>query len=301
MWRSVIQDSAKFASVVTVVDDSLLPNAPAIGSGNVEEVPFSDVEHRSRNVWAVWSDLANSHRCDKILVIAPEVLEEFLPTDQQPQTFADGVKLLRGNGHNVVAADDRVLRLAADKWQSAELLIQSGVPHPATYDHEASRQVSHGHTDHPSGWIVKPRWGFGSQSVRRHHSLAAAGHDCGTRDVIQQFVDGEPVSISAVVGKGRVQFLPAMRQHIDPEDFGYSGSSGPLDSELDQRCRKMASQAIDALSISNAGYVGFDIVLAARPAGDRLIEINARLTSSYVELRRIVPFNIAEWIFGIET
>jgi predicted ATP-grasp superfamily ATP-dependent carboligase len=49
------------------------------------------------------------------------------------------------------------------------------------------------------------------------------------------------------------------------------------------------------------GYVGVDVVLgeAADGGGDAVIEINPRLTTSYVGLRRLARFNLAEAVLAV--
>ncbi len=49
------------------------------------------------------------------------------------------------------------------------------------------------------------------------------------------------------------------------------------------------------------GFVGLDLLLGDRPSEDCVIEINPRLTTSYVGLRRMIHGNLAARLFDLET
>jgi predicted ATP-grasp superfamily ATP-dependent carboligase len=63
---------------------------------------------------------------------------------------------------------------------------------------------------------------------------------------------------------------------------------------LSERATRLARQALAALPPAH-GYVGVDLVLGAASdgAGDAVIEVNPRLTTSYVGLRAAVRQNLA--------
>jgi len=61
-----------------------------------------------------------------------------------------------------------------------------------------------------------------------------------------------------------------------------------------RRAWRLAERVVASLP-ETQGYIGMDLVLAADPGGseDALIEVNPRLTTSYVGLRRAVGCNLA--------
>lgn len=76
----------------------------------------------------------------------------------------------------------------------------------------------------------------------------------------------------------------------------------PLSAELNERARRLAEACLTALP-SAVGYVGFDLVLGENPAGtqDVVIEVNPRLTTSYVGLRALCQGNLAAaWLEAAE-
>ena len=72
----------------------------------------------------------------------------------------------------------------------------------------------------------------------------------------------------------------------DDGRFVYLGGSLPLPHALASRATRLAQQAVAALP-DPLGYVGVDLVLGADADGadDYVIEINPRLTTSYIGLR----------------
>jgi hypothetical protein len=89
--------------------------------------------------------------------------------------------------------------------------------------------------------------------------------------------------------------LPACRQRLSADGrFQYLGGSAPLEANLAQRAQRLAEAALDCLPVTQ-GYVGVDLVLgpAEDGRGDVVVEINPRLTTSYVGLRRLLKTNLA--------
>jgi hypothetical protein len=75
----------------------------------------------------------------------------------------------------------------------------------------------------------------------------------------------------------------------------YRGGVLPLSAPLNLRARLLAERAVRSMP-EVLGYVGVDLVLgnAADGSEDWVIEINPRLTTSYVGLRRLARANLAE-------
>ena len=67
-----------------------------------------------------------------------------------------------------------------------------------------------------------------------------------------------------------------------------------MQRELAQRATELAERCLDALPAAR-GYVGVDLVLgkAADGSEDVVIEVNPRLTTSYVGLRAMTSDNLA--------
>ena len=144
--------------------------------------------------------------------------------------------------------------------------------------------------------ILKPIDGAGSLDVRRVDSVAQLTlKEISTTMRLEHFRPGTPVSVAVICGRHGVSLLPPCLQKLStPGDFAYLGGECPIDLALAQRASRLAKLAMQALPRS-IGYVGIDLVLGEDPTGseDVVIEVNPRLTTSYVGLRRLVEQNLA--------
>ena len=114
--------------------------------------------------------------------------------------------------------------------------------------------------------------------------------------IVQQFVTGQAASVAFLIGRRRTHALvPASQEISDDGRFRYLGGRLPLQEELAVRAKRIAVRAVKAVS-GLFGYVGVDVVLgsAADGSDDVVIEINPRLTTSYVGLRALAVENLAD-------
>jgi hypothetical protein len=127
-----------------------------------------------------------------------------------------------------------------------------------------------------------------------------AGHALTSEAYIEQpFVAGSAVSVALVIGPSRrnVQvFVPARQFLSDDGRFRYLGGQVPVDhvdQDSIQRTALSACRSVPGLR----GYVGVDLIVPHR-APDRpvVVEINPRLTTSYLGYRRLTESNLAEWM-----
>jgi predicted ATP-grasp superfamily ATP-dependent carboligase len=221
---------------------------------------------------------------DFTLVIAPEsdgILEE-------------RCRWVEEAGGRLLGPSPAAVRLTADKLALAERFAQAGVPTPRTWALGAE----------PAGLtpaIWKPRDGAGSQStffVRSPADGRRAAEElalCRPRPamIAQEFIAGCAASVAFLCGPREQVALSPCRQLLSDDDrFRYLGGASPLDPELADRATILGLLAVRAVQ-GLAGYVGIDLVLGDHPAGDRVIEINPRLTTSYVGLRRRARFSLA--------
>jgi predicted ATP-grasp superfamily ATP-dependent carboligase len=77
-------------------------------------------------------------------------------------------------------------------------------------------------------------------------------------------------------------------------DLRYLGGALPMPAPLAKRAMRLATDAVRTLD-APLGYLGVDLVLGddSTGAGDVVIEINPRLTTSYVGLRALAKTNLA--------
>jgi predicted ATP-grasp superfamily ATP-dependent carboligase len=89
--------------------------------------------------------------------------------------------------------------------------------------------------------------------------------------------------------------LPSGRQRLTADGrFRYLGGELPLPTDWHRRAEQLAQAVLAALP-ATTGYIGIDLVLGHACDGrhDVVIEVNPRLTTSYVGLRKIARGNLA--------
>jgi predicted ATP-grasp superfamily ATP-dependent carboligase len=222
---------------------------------------------------------------DWTVVIAPEI----------GGALAERCRRVADVGGRLLGPAADVIKLASDKQATAEFLAAAGIPVPEgtllPRGVPWPRDFSY-----PAVW--KPLDGAGSQDVVyvRHpdEPQLAPSRQLGR---LERFCPGVPASVALLCGPGGLGcVLPACRQRLsDDRRFGYLGGSLPLPPELERRAQTLAKRIRAALS-GAFGYVGVDLVLGASADGgdDVAIEVNPRLTTSYIGLRAACEQNLAE-------
>lgn len=163
--------------------------------------------------------------------------------------------------------------------------------------------------------VIKPRFGAGSMDVRRVATIADwNASETGSRftadsqnRIVQPWTAGDPISVAAIVNPTResIEVFPACDQILSDDDrFEYRGgrcparsvASNPQRAEEMERLVRRACAAIGGLH----GYVGFDLICPDdAEKGAVIVEVNPRLTTSYLGYRRLSHQNLTErLVFG---
>ena len=191
-----------------------------------------------------------------------------------------------------------VIELCSDKQRTADHLAKCEVPVPLGVSLEPNQELPIGF---PSPAVLKPIDGCGSQGLQlitkdEIPESWSVGR-CPDYPVrMEPFLPGLPASVSVLCGPKQQIALPACKQHLSADGtFAYEGGSLPLDRKLAQRAEALALRAIRSLP-QPRGYLGVDLILgpAADGSDDAVIEINPRLTTSYVGLRQATADNLVQ-------
>jgi tyramine---L-glutamate ligase len=220
--------------------------------------------------------------CDAAVVIAPETGGALL---ELSRSFP-----------NVIGPSVEAIALTSDKLALARHWRENGVPTPATSEGEPDECAAF-----PLVW--KPRDGCGSTAtylLNDHFAVAAAKAAVAATEpgpmILQEFVPGRAASVAFLCGPaGNFPLVPCW-QHLSADgSFHYLGGELPIPPELASRAVKIGTRAIGCVP-GLKGYIGVDLVLGDAPDGSRdsAIEINPRLTTSYIGLRALAGFNVAE-------
>jgi predicted ATP-grasp superfamily ATP-dependent carboligase len=283
MLQAVVTDLAEFAEVVVVVDPRMIDDSCAL----FDNPRITRREFKSSGpLWPQWIAATD---CDAALVIAPE----------SDGVLAQGVAMLRAGGIEVIAGSGDFLRTASDKLLTAKALNVAGVAHPlymSVSDRKHAKALAK--FNH---FVVKPRDGCGTQEIRTFDSFDEARAALEENDLLQALMPGRAVSISMIASPSTQVFLPAVSQQLVDGNCEYAGGQGPLNDDTQRRLTNLAMRTIEAMPPTARGFIGFDMLLGKRPSEDCVIEVNPRLTTSYVGLRRMIHGNLAARLFDIES
>ena len=218
-----------------------------------------------------------ARECDYTLIIAPETAG----------TLAMLTGLVEESGGTPLGSTPGAIALAADKHRLAAFLLKRGIPAlPAEwYDRSSSTPPSFGY---PA--VVKPVDGAGSLDTflltgpGDHPTPTSWAGDL----IIQPFYPGDSMSASYLVGAdGRVVLLGVGWQDVEVRDgrFVYRGGRLPGPAALGLGEPLQAVQAVRGLR----GFVGVDFIRQGESERTLVVEINPRITTSYLGLRRLYP------------
>jgi tyramine---L-glutamate ligase len=231
---------------------------------------------------------------DAVWLVAPE-------TDRCLERLA---ALVEKQGKTLLGPDAAAIGSAADKAGLPLRLAQRRVPHPLTLLLQAGADVRRIARDLHYPVVVKPGRGAGCEGVclARNASELRRAVEFARRVkgrsplLIQRYVPGVPASVSLLVHGGRTRALAVNAQMVRPgKPFSYHGGRTPLEHPLTARAIDVARRACGAFP-GLRGYIGVDVILADDDA--IVIEVNPRLTTSYLGVRLALEGNVAAMVIA---
>lgn len=263
---------------------------------------------------------SESRAADAVLVIAPE---------------CDGIlkkrcETVEGAGGTLLGPSSKFVELTSDKQSLSEHFMQRTIPTPRGYylpggmkwkdvwniiTSESDNEFFGTKMSFPL--VIKPNDGCGSVGVQLLQSVDDLPADeLGEPYLptlfsswrIEQFMPGRAVSVAFLCGLDKTvplapcaQRFASMPAHVKSgELFFYRGGSLPIEPELARRAIELGKRAM-IVTHGRRGYVGLDLVLgeAADGSQDYVIEVNPRITTSYLGLRRASKTNLAQAMLDV--
>ena len=234
---------------------------------------------------------------DAAYIIAPETGE----------TLQSLVKLVEQSGVASLNCQSSAIKSVANKAVLYEALKKKGLKTPKTVMLNVSDSLAmiiRAVTSRFSFPVVfKPLDGVGCSglSLVNDESQVASAIDrikvesASEGFVVQEFLSGEAVSVSLLCTGAKARSVSLNKQEVTlaPPDgaSGYVGGCVPFDHELKQEAVKVAEAVVGCFA-GLRGYVGVDLILT--DSGPVVVDVNPRLTTSFVGLSRIAKFNFAE-------
>lgn len=276
MLEALLADAARDGGfdVVALVDESLVVRVPP-SAERVDVPQGAEIERL----------VAAARRADATIVVAPETAD----------VLAERVAAVRTAGGRVLAPGDGFIRLAADKQATVDSLAAAGVPVPA------GRTLAAGEP-WPEGFhrpaIRKARSSAGCDGVVVVGLDASPPRPACHAARLEAFCEGVPVGVSCIAGPGGPLPVAALRQRFSVDTAAYAGGEPLAAAAARTRAELLAVRAIRGLArrqdVPPAGWIGVDMILGRRDDGrdDRVLEVNPRVTTSFVGLAAASPSSL---------
>lgn len=237
---------------------------------------------------AIWRAMLND--CDAALIVAPEtggILAKLT-------TMIETANKLNLGCHSAA------VQIASDKYVTYEVLFEAGINTIPTY----IAQDTAGLKDSSYGYVLKPRDGAGCENTyfcRTQAELIKLLNNHSTENfIVQPYQPGKAASISALFKAGRAWVLSCNEQLIDisEQQVILKGCTVNALTEYQERFHALANDIALAIPALN-GYVGIDVIIADDAIF--VVELNPRITTSYIGLRKSLNYNPASLILDIAT
>jgi predicted ATP-grasp superfamily ATP-dependent carboligase len=240
--------------------------------------------------WSAWSELIAG--CDAAWPVAPETGGALLRWSE----------LIVSSGCTLIGSPPEALRVTMSKQRTAVNLAALGIPVVPTVPLVPALRGAL--PPSRTGWVVKPDDGAGTEETSLLHTLAelhqwAQAQPDHARFVVQPYVHGTAASLSLICCRGRATLLACNLQHVRLDErgtFRYCG--GVVAGREARRAHYEPLAARIAAEFPELwGCVGIDLIDGAD--GPLVLEINARLTTSYAGLRQVTGINPAALVLGL--
>ncbi|TFG18569.1 MAG: ATP-grasp domain-containing protein [Promethearchaeota archaeon] len=300
MLRTIIQDfkQLKF-EIITLLDERI-----ALFSEWLEADRITFISAADNYVQKFTELVQQSKYC---FIIAPEF----------SNILYDLTKIVKANFKNLLSIDLEGITLGTSKIRTYEYLKTSGLHAPITYLIPKDKNdfntdfIYKKFTEISRPIVIKPNDGVGAEAIYYfeteseltsflEHSFDAL--DSQRDYILQEFINGEDLSVSLIGTSSIPLILSINSQKISlnkNRTAEYMGGATPIKNH-DQIIVKI-QEVLEKLDLSMfKGYFGVDFIL--RTDGTIfIIDINPRLTTSYLGIRNILTINPAQLIYQAQT
>lgn len=256
------------------------------------DLPNCQIDHVASPKEAAQRRITLAREADWSVIIAPEF--DGILTALRQEVLEVGGRLL--------GLDPEHTDLLSHKQATCEHLERAGVPVPWGVLLDQGTEMP---DDFPYPAILKRNDGAGSLGMQlvRDARQAARILNLDAPRRLERLCSGQAASVAVLCGPGIYVPLAPCWQRIDCEEgFAYQGGSLIRDADCIGRATRLALAALGSLECPR-GYLGVDMILGESQDGgenkDVLIEVNPRLTTSYVGLRAATSHNLAAAMLSV--
>jgi len=231
-------------------------------------------------------------------------------------------KIVKKNKKKLLSIDLNGVKLGASKLETYKFFIANEISTPKSYWIPFKGRfldldfILQKFDQLNSSIVIKPDDGVGSESIFYFEKKNDILHffessnkifDANRKYLIQEYIEGDPMSVSIIndhslekAGENRPTILSINAQKLQITDLTknskYFGGFTPV--EQFEQLRVQIEDILKRVDLSAfKGYFGLDFVKKADNSLS-FIEINPRLTTSYVGIRNVVEFNPVELLLN---
>lgn len=252
--------------------------------------------------------ILNSQEPKKFLMNLARINDaSYIIAPEREKTLQSFVKLMEQTGKISLNCKSSTIQTVSDKAILYEVLKKNSLKTPETIVFNVKdslvkvKQVINSELGYPV--VFKPVDGVscnGLSIVKKEDQVEEAIIKIKTESaeeqyIVQEFIDGEAASVSLICAKDKVSAINLNKQIVKingPYNISsYEGGVVPFDHPLRQIALKSAKKVVECFP-GLIGYVGVDLILLKDMVF--IVDVNPRLTTSYIGLSKISNFNVAE-------
>lgn len=240
------------------------------------------------DVWQRWAEIMNS--ADAVWLIAPE-------TDGD---LAKLTELALQQHKTILGCGLHAINVCSSKLATYQVLYSAGVATVDTFTYAEWPKTA------GVSWLAKPDDGAGCEQTVCFDAPTSllqwlSQYQCYETHVIQPYIVGKASSISCAMHQGKAEVLSCNQQLIviQNNQLKYQGCVVNGMRQYWDKFVILANQIAQLLP-DLTGYVGIDVIVSDNQQKEAItvIEINPRLTTSYIALREATGYNTAELIIN---
>ncbi len=238
------------------------------------------------NIWQQWQEIMAEIEC--AIIIAPE----------NDNTLYKLTKIADQSGCDLIGCTAEAVKITSSKILTFELLVNNSIPCIPTWSY--SKELAH----QENGWVIKPDDGVGGVDCYYFEQLNELetyinGLPIEQSQIIQPYISGVSGSLSLLCCDGQAKVIGCHKQLFEFNQ-GKGRLKGLIVNGLHDHLTGftgLANQITTAIP-GLWGYVGVDFIMTE--GGPCVLEINPRLTTSYVGLRKSLKRNPVEWMLTMK-
>jgi predicted ATP-grasp superfamily ATP-dependent carboligase len=293
MLRTIIEDAnAAGHSVTTILDSRIAElNPPLEADRRIPVHSFAEAENATRKA---------AENSDAAYIIAPEtngMLQNLVETLKQSATLS-----LNSTASAITKVSNKPLLLQQAK--KIELATPETLVFGVADKKETIIQAVKEKLGFPT--VFKPSDGVGCEGLslvkntnQAKTAITKIAETASKCIMVQKLIHGTPVSVTLISNGTDATPIALNKQNViiktPNQNSSYNGGTTPFNSTSKNSAFATAKKLVESIN-GLKGFIGVDLILTHKHPV--VVEINPRLTTSYVGIRKTLNLNLAQAIIN---